>query len=97
MSAIAIIASSGCAALGSAQATYGCQAADAATTLYAVRHGAVEANPLMAGVLHLGALPFVLAKLGIAYVLTEYTRPEFRAPVNALTCGVAVHNVMVVR
>lgn len=86
----------GCAALGSPAATYGCQGADVATTLYAVHHGAVEANPIMAPLVAHPAV-FIAAKLALAWGLVRWASTEQRAAVNVVTCGVAIHNVAVIQ
>ena len=40
---------SSCSTLASKEMTYGCQAADAGTTLYAVHHGAIESAFRLSG------------------------------------------------
>ena len=45
--AMGAIAALGCAALQSKEVAIGCQAADAATTIYAKHIGAIEENPLL--------------------------------------------------
>ena len=91
----------GCSTLASKEATIGCQAADTLTTVYGVTHGALEANPLMAGIINsLGIAGFVAVKIGITYLLVSNRDkiPEVAmAAVNVVTCGVATHNLAVIR
>ncbi len=89
---------SGCATVASKEATVACQVADGASTIYALRHGAVEANPVMSKVIAgLGPVGLVAVKLVAAYVLINFVSEELRAPANLVTCAVAVHNIGVVR
>lgn len=79
-------------------ASVGCQAADVATTAIALHGGAVEANPIMGGILKsLGWPGFIAAKAFFAWVLVKETpqAPNAVATVNTATCAVAVHNLMV--
>ena len=95
--AIAAFLLSGCATLGGKELTVGCQAADALTTVAALaKVGAVESNPLVAGVIHSVGIPgFLLMKAGMAYLLTRDSVPkEARVVANVVTCGAAVHNLV---
>lgn len=81
---------------GSRELAVGCQLADMATTVYALSHGAVEANPLMAA---LGVPGIIAVKLLLAYLLWVYhddIGDTAMTVVNAITCGVAVHNIGVI-
>lgn len=49
---------------------------DAVTTAWLVRHGAGEANPVMAAALSLGLAAFLLVKLGLA-VLAAWLTARF--------------------
>jgi hypothetical protein len=75
--------------------TYGCQAADAGTTLYAVHHGAIEGNQLIRPLTHGAGIPvFIALKLGIAWLLMRPGVSEgVRATVNVASCGVAAYNL----
>ena len=75
------------------------QAADVATTLYGIAHGATESNPLMAGVLgSFGPWGFVLVKLtAVAY----FTALSFWSKTVAVVLAVpffyfAWHNLQVI-
>jgi len=89
----------GCAALASKEAVVGCQAADAATTLYAVDRGAREANPLVEYLLtEFGPGGFIAAKIGVTLIFLHYyplMSSDAVIFVNGLTCAVAAHNAWV--
>ena len=77
-----------------------CQIADAATTYYALSHrvGFVEGNPIMAGLLKHGWLPFIgfkAALVWLVYYLDE--PPAVQAVFNAVACAPVIHNVQVLR
>ena len=77
-----------------------CQIADAATTYYALSHrvGFVEGNPIMAGLLKHGWLPFIgfkAALIWLVYYLDE--PPAVQAAFNAVACAPVVNNVHVLR
>ena len=82
---------------GSRELAVACQVADGATTYYALTHGAVELNPILAG---LGPWGIVALKAFLAYALWVY-HEEIGKPtttfINVLTCGVAVHNYGVIK
>ena len=82
---------------GSRELAVVCQAADAGTTYYALTHGAVEVNPILAG---LGPWGIVALKAFLAYALWVY-HEEIGKPtttlINVMTCGVAVHNYGVIK
>lgn len=92
---VVLLATSGCATIGSKEATVICQGADTVTTIVALQNGAVEVNPLMAGVIHVLGIPgLILVKLGLILLLNRDDVPtELRAGVNVVTCGVAAHNL----
>jgi hypothetical protein len=92
---ILVLLLSGCTVLGSKEATIGCQSADTITTIIALHSGAVEANPLMAGVISALGIPgLILVKLGLILLLNRDDVPqEARVAANVITCGVAVHNL----
>lgn len=93
-----IILLPGCATLASDPASYGCQSADAVTTLYALHRGANELNPLDHALLAAGGAPlFIAAKIVVAWMITKIEREDVRASVNAATCAIAARNVMVTR
>lgn len=95
-----ILLLSGCAAIQSKEATVGCQAADAATTLAAIHTGlAKEGNPIVAHILSspLGAPGFILAKgllaLGLLKLREEPNGKEVVGLANGITCGAAALNM----
>ena len=98
---VAIVLLQGCSALASKEASVGCQTADAVSTFVAIKGGAVEANPIVAGVIDsFGWGGFFLLKAGIAYLLVQYhdSMPQgVRAGINGVTCGAAINNVAVAR
>lgn len=75
-----------------------CQAADTVTTIVAMKGGAVEGNPLMAGVIkHAGYLGLIGVKIALVYAVfrwREHIAPEAIAVTSVATCGIAVHNLM---
>src|SRR4051812_29858429 len=87
----------GCATLASDRAVVACQAADGATTAYAVSHGAQEGNPLMARVLGSAGLPgLFLVKAALVVLIVRYVQNDTaKAAASALGCGAAVHNLLV--
>lgn len=88
----------GCAELGTKEATYACQGADIATTAIALATpGLHEANPLMAALIGSIGIPgLIVVKLLFAYWLanTEDVPVEVKGGINGVTCGIAVHNLM---
>jgi hypothetical protein len=91
----------GCSTLASRGAFAGCQAADTATTLYAVKRGGRELNPVVAAIFAAaGPAGFVAAKLGVTLlVLHEYSALSTGvvAVASGVTCAAAVNNVAVAR
>lgn len=88
----------GCSALASREATVVCQAADVVSTYHAVRHGAIERNPLWKGVIsHLGWGGFLLGKVAVTLVLLEYHEElgQSGALINAASCAAALNNGLV--
>ena len=90
----------GCGVLETKGALVACQAADTATTLYAVSIGAREANPVVNWILEkTGPGGFIAAKIAVTLLFLKYY-PEISTDavilVNALTCGVAAHNARVI-
>ena len=92
----------GCAVLGDHRVAAGCQAVDGVTTYYALKHGAVEGNSLLAGASP-GAI--LLIKLAFAYAIYKaFDRPDVtkseRAGLGAVTflgCVPAANNIKVIR
>lgn len=76
-----------------------CKAADVLTTIYALEHvaGATEANPIIAATLQHGYLPLIAISVGIWLLLKEVNDPTATAAANAVTCGVAAHNFLLIQ
>jgi hypothetical protein len=98
---ILILALSGCAVIGDRRVAAGCQVADGVTSYYALTHGAVEKNALLAS-----ASPgFILAfKLALAYAVWKaFDRPQTKGDkialgaVTVFGCVPAVNNYNVIR
>lgn len=71
----AVLSGSGCAVLSDHRVSAACQVADGATTYYALKHGAVELNPLFDGL----SPGFILAlKLAMAYMVYTVFNPAER-------------------
>jgi hypothetical protein len=91
----------GCSTLASRGAWVGCQAADTATTAYALEHGGRELNPVVGAIIAaFGTAGFIVAKAGVTLaVLGEYSRisSDVVATASGITCAVAAHNAMVSR
>lgn len=95
------ILTNGCAVVTSPHTFAACKAADVATTAYALHHGAAEANPLVAGILHATGYGGLIVVSGLmvwgVYKLSK--RAEMKPAVgaaNVITCGAAVNNLMVI-
>lgn len=91
------LALSGCAQFAEREAVIGCQVADTATTVIAVNSGAVEANPIMAGILNsMGWMGFLVFKAAITLFLLDQAdkEPEIVGGATAATCGIAIHNLL---
>jgi hypothetical protein len=91
-----IVILNGCAILASKESLIACQVADAGTTIYAVNHGAQELNPIGAKNINM------LLLLKAAFTWWAYNNhadiPQpVMAGVNVFTCGIAAHNVKVIR
>ena len=80
-----------------------CTALDVGTTVYALNHGFVEANPIWAAVIEVGGIPlFIIANVAIVYLvykLNEKYPKEAEAviPIGvAARCGAGIYNAFVV-
>jgi hypothetical protein len=98
---LACVLCTGCAVLETRGAVVACQAADAATTLHAVSRGAREANPVVEWLLETtGPGGFIAAKIAVTLLFLK-VYPDISSDlvvlVNGLTCGVAAHNLYVIR
>jgi hypothetical protein len=97
IAAFATLAFCGCAALQSRETFVVCQVADAATTWYAIAHGAVEASPLLPG----SIAGILLIKAGIIWLgLSEWDKIERDGTggiINVLSCLPVPNNVRVIQ
>lgn len=88
---------SGCATFAKPEIITGCQVADTVTTIAALKAGASEANPIVAGVIkHAGYFGLIALKVAVTMVLIHYAteQPEATGAVTAATCAAAVNNVL---
>lgn len=98
---LAVLLLSGCAVLGDRRTAAACQLADGATTHYALKHGATEANPFFKNASP-NAVLFIKA---IYAALVYWAFPENPSKgqrlalgtISVLGCGAAVHNYGVIR
>lgn len=96
---IAVALVSACAPLQHREIFVACETLDTATTLYAVRIGAVESNPLMVSLV---AHPvfFVLFKGGLIWLAMRnwnQIEPAAQVALNVSSCIPVVNNVKVIR
>ena len=74
-----------------------CKALDIGTTAYLISHGlAVEANPIVAATLAHGYFPIIAISVGIYFLLKHYNDPVATGFANVVTCGVGVHNLLLI-
>ena len=74
-----------------------CKAVDIASTAYLLKIGGfMESNPLVAPLITNGVFPLILVSSGIYWVLKNYGTPSANIAVNAITCGVAVSNLLLI-
>lgn len=74
-----------------------CKALDIGTTYYLISHGlAVEANPIVAATLAHGYFPLIAISVGIYFLLKHYNDPVATGIANVATCGVGVHNLLLI-
>lgn len=74
-----------------------CKGVDIASTAYIIHTGiGHEANPLMRALLSHGYFPMIAFGAGIWWWLDQVDNPEATLSANAVTCGVAAHNVLLI-
>lgn len=74
-----------------------CKAVDIASTAYLIHNGlAIEANPIVAATLAHGYFPIIAISVGIYFLLKHYNDPIATGVANVATCGVAVHNLLLI-
>ncbi len=97
--ALLVLFLSGCATLQQPTTLRLCAAADVATTVVAVKtHAGRELNPLWKASVNDGRfLPFVLATVLAVILIERLDRPAVTATAAAVECGLAAHNVWILR
>ena len=74
-----------------------CKAVDIASTSYLLTHGlGVEANPVVAPLIAHGYVPLIALSVGLYYLLKWHNSPVVTGVANVATCGVAVHNLLLI-
>lgn len=74
-----------------------CKIIDIASTSYLITRGlAYEANPIVAPLIVNGYFPLVLLSAGLYWVLKQKDSKPTNTVANALTCGVAVNNILLI-
>ena len=72
-----------------------CKTVDIGSTALLLHTGHfVEANPLVAGILSHGYFPLIALSVGVYELLVHLNNPTVTLAVNAVTCGVAAHNLL---
>ena len=90
---------SGCATIESKNTFIACKSADVVTTAIGLNSGKfVEANPILRPFIgpH-NFLPLVAFSMAMLYLIEVVNEPKATAVVNVLTCGVAAHNIGLMR
>ena len=74
-----------------------CKTVDIATTAYLIENGlGVEANPVVASILGNGYIPLIALSVGLWYLIKQYNNPYATAGANVMTCGIAIHNLLLI-
>jgi len=74
-----------------------CKTIDIASTAYIIHTGiGYEANGLVASLLTHGYFPLILVSAGIWYWLKKEDNKVATGTVNAVTCGVSLHNLILI-
>ena len=74
-----------------------CKAVDIASTAYLLSQGGfVEANPIVAGSLAHGYFPIIVFSIGLYLLLKHLDEPKATVGVNVITCGVGIHNLLLI-
>lgn len=75
-----------------------CKAADVVSTAYVISRGfGAEANPVVAGLLTHGYFPFILVSIGVYYLVKQVENRMAVGAINAITCGAAVNNLLLIK
>ena len=72
-----------------------CKAADIATTAAIINGGGHELNPIAKVLLTHNYIPLIAASVLIYWALKKYNEPTATTVANAVTCGVAAHNLVI--
>ena len=74
-----------------------CKAADVISTIYVIEHGiGVEANPIMAGLISHGYIPFILVSAAVYWLIKQINNPIATGVSNVVTCGAAINNLLLI-
>ena len=74
-----------------------CKAVDIASTAYLLSHGGfIESNPIVAATMSHGYFPIIAISVGIYFLLKHFQDPVATGIANVATCGVAVHNLLLI-
>lgn len=74
-----------------------CKTLDIASTSYIISHGiGYEANPIVAPLITNGYLPLVLLSAGVYWLLKQTNDNTTTTLANVMTCGVAIHNLLLI-
>jgi hypothetical protein len=74
-----------------------CKAVDIASTAYLLSQGGfVEANSIVAGSLAHGYFPLIAFSVGLYFLLKHLNDPVTTGVTNVVTCGVGVHNLLLI-
>ena len=74
-----------------------CKAVDIASTAYIISNGiGVEANPIVAGLLSHGYFPLIAVSIGLYLLLKHFDDPVATGVANVVTCGVGIHNLLLI-
>jgi len=87
----------GCAALAGREATVTCQVADTATSVYAVKHGAVERGLFLNGASAGYILGFGIFWMGVKLLLHDHVDETNRAILNGVACAAGAYNFTVIQ
>jgi hypothetical protein len=72
-----------------------CKTVDIATTAIILSQGGVENNAFVAWSLKSGYAPLVFVSIGIYWAMVKFGNKTSNTVVNTVTCGVALHNVII--
>lgn len=73
-----------------------CKTIDIVSTYYLLQHGFVELNPIVQASLAYGWLPLILSGVIVWYILDKTKDDRTTAVLNSVTCGVGLHNLLLI-